>query len=62
MSDPGHIPLLGIEILDEDPPEGWLEAAEVGIADIEAGRSTICYSLEEFERLLAEEAAHPQAS
>ncbi|WP_261568250.1 hypothetical protein [Frankia gtarii] len=59
MGDPGApspgfdaAPLPEIEIVDEDPPEGWWDAAQVGIRDMEAGRFVVC-DPETFDRLLS---------
>ncbi|SNQ50179.1 hypothetical protein FRACA_4110005 [Frankia canadensis] len=64
MSEPHDLPLReirvldpdeelgGVEIVDEDPPEGWVRAAEAGLADYRAGRSVVCDE-ETFTRLLS---------
>lgn len=46
-----HFDLPKIEIVDEDPPEGWREAVEVAMEDLRAGRYVVC-DLETFDRLL----------
>lgn len=43
--------LAGVEIVDEEPPEAWAQAAEVGLVDYRAGRSVVCDE-ETFTRLL----------
>ncbi len=43
----------GVEIVAGDPPEGWVRAFEVGLADYRAGRTVVCDE-ETFERLLAD--------
>jgi hypothetical protein len=56
-----QLDLPAVEIVDEDPPAGYREAAEVGLADHAAGRYVVC-APETFDRLLADAANYPQAS
>lgn len=59
MTEPAgySCPLPEIEIVDEEPPPGFREAAEEALADVAAGRSVICTSDEAFD-LLLEELSH----
>ena len=54
-----HLHLPDIEIIDEEPPPGFREAAEEALADVAAGRSVICLNDEAFDALLVELAAAP---
>ena len=43
--------LPGVEVVEGDPPEGWVRAFEVGLADYRARRAVVCDE-ETFDRLL----------
>ncbi|MCK9921533.1 hypothetical protein MXD61_06450 [Frankia sp. AgPm24] len=56
--DANHLPI--IEIVDDEPPAWFVDAARRGLADYAAGRYVTC-DAETFDRLLTD-AAHPEVS